>query len=440
MRLRSACLVGLLLVSACGRKEQRNVRSGPMAPPEFWVWHRSSPLTADERESLGKTPLYWQAAECEWGKAAWRVNRISPPMKDAEIIPVFRIKPQPAFLGAPDSAKALAGEIRKWSDGSLPPEIQIDFDCPDRLLGDYADFLETLGKEISPTRISITALASWPRYPDFMKLAESVCSLAPMFYDLKPDNPADVKSGRFQPMADPSVTELIRLWSKCPRPRLVGLPNFERMSVFEANGKLTGHLRGWEHDAVFFHPDLKLHALGAGVTLFETTADVEVSGTTIPPGGKLVHRMPDTTELESLEKAADQAGASGVIYFALPGPGIQAAFTPTHLAHVSEAPQPVLELGERGTVILKNPGPRDLPARVWELELHSDIAGAFRSASPGGFATMDGISGTVILRFAKLRAGESIVSGPLVANADGLVWSIRGIAGKQAPLPKDSAR
>jgi hypothetical protein len=53
---------------------------------------------------------------------------------------------------------------------------------------------------------------------------------------------------------------------------------------------------------------------------------------------------------------------------------------------------------------------------------------------------MDGISGTVILRFAKLRAGESIVSGPLVANADGLVWSIRGIAGKQAPLPKDSAR
>jgi hypothetical protein len=185
---------------------------------------------------------------------------------------------------------------------------------------------------------------------------------------------------------------------------------------------------------------LKLRILGAGVTHFETTAAVEVCGTTIPPGGKLVHRMPDAVMLEALAKAADQAGAGGILYFALPGPGIQAAFTPTHLTHASETPRPVLELGERGTVILRNPGPRDLPARVWELELHSEIAGAFRSASPGEFATTDGISGTVVLRFAKLRAGESIVSGPLVANADGLVWSIRGIAGKQAPLPKDSAR
>ena len=411
-----------------------------MAPPAFWVWHRSSPLTADERESLGKTPLYWQAAECEWGKAAWRMNRISPPMKDAEIIPVFRIKPQPAFLGSPDSAKSFAGEIRKWSDGSSPREIQIDFDCPDRLLGDYAVFLKSLGQEVSPARISITALASWPRHPDFMKLAESVSSLAPMFYDLKPDDSAEVKSGRFQPMADPAVTELIRLWSKCPRPWLAGLPNFERMSVFEADGKLTGHLRGWTHDAVFFNPNLKLRALGAGVTLFETTAAIEVCGTMIPPGGKLVHRMPDAAVLETLAKAADQAGASGIIYFALPGPGIQAAFTPAHLAHTSEAPRPVLELGGRGTVILKNPGPCDLPARVWELELHSENIGAFRPASPGGFATIDGISGPVILRFSKLPAGESIVSGPLVANADGLVWSIRGIAGKQAPLPKDSAR
>lgn len=444
MSLRSACLICLLLVAACGGKTTRHVRSRPMAPPAFWVWHRTSPLTADERASLGKTPLYWQAAECEWGKGKWRVVRIAPAMKEAEIIPVFRIKPEPAFLGSPDSAKALAANIRRWSDGWTPQEIQLDFDCPDRLLGEYADFLKSLGKEMAPTRISITALASWPRHPEFGKLAESVSSLAPMFYDLKADEPADVKAGRYQAMADPEVVKLITLWSKCPRPWLAGLPNFERLSVFGSDGKLIGHLRGWEHDAVFFHPDLKSHPQAAGVTVFEPFKPVDLSGTKIPPGAKLVHRMPDAAALAALAKAADDAGASGILYFALPGPGIQAAYSPSHLTHAAETPKPVLMLGEKGTVILKNPGPRDLPARVWELELHSEKPGTFNSASPGGFATSSGIpaelSETVVLRFSKLHAGAAIVSGPLVADADGLTWSIRGIAEKQVALPKDSAR
>lgn len=444
MSLRSACLVCLLLVAACGGKTTRHVRSGPMAPPAFWVWHRTSPLTADERGSLGKTPLYWQAAECEWGKGKWRMVRIAPAMKDREIIPVFRIKPEPAFLGSPDSAKALAAEIRKWSDGWTPHEIQLDFDCPDRLLGEYAGFLKSLGKEVTPTRISITALASWPRHPEFGKLAESVSSLAPMFYDLTADEPTDVKSGRYQPMADPEVAKLIALWSKCPRPWLAGLPNFERLSDFESDGKLIGHLRGWEHDAVFFHPDLKSHPLGAGVTAFEPLKPVDLSGTAIPPGAKLLHRMPDADALTALAKAADDAGARGILYFSLPGPGIQAAYSASHLTHPAETPKPALMLGEKGTVILKNPGPCDLPARVWELELHSEKPGAFRSASPGGFANSGDfpaeLSGTVVLRFSKLPAGASIVSGPLVADPEGLTWSIRGVAEKQVVLPKDSAR
>lgn len=437
-------LLAALLVAACGGKSTRHVRTGPMAPQAFWVWHRSSPLTTDERAALGKTPLYWQAAECEWGKGKWRVIRIAPAMKEAEIIPVFRIKPEPAFLGAPDSAKALAREIHKWSDGLTPGEIQLDFDCPDRLLGDYVGFLKSLGKELSPTRISITALASWPRHPGFETLAESVVSLAPMFYDLKADEPADVKAGRFQPMADPEVAKLIALWSKCPRPWLAGLPNFERLSVFGSDGKLIGHLRGWGHDEVFFHPDLKRHPPQAGITVFDPLKPVDLSGTKIPPGAKVVHRMPEATALESLAKAADDAGASGILYFALPGPGIQAAYSPSHLAHPAETPKPVLTLGDRGTVVLKNPGPLDLPARVWELELHSEKPGAFRSASPGGFATSSGdpaeLAGTIVLRFAKLPAGASIVSGPLVADAEGMTWSIRGVVEKQVLPPKDSAR
>jgi hypothetical protein len=453
MILRFASLACLLLVSACGSKEARWKRSGPLAPAAFWVWHRSSPLNPSEIETLGKAgtrALYWQAAECGWD-GAWRVNRIAGPMTPPaglEITPVFRIKPQPAFLGNPDAARLLATEIRKWEDGSPSPrEIQLDFDCPDRLMGEYAAFLKSFGSEFPQTRVSITALASWPSNPQFQNLASSVSSLAPMFYDLMADDPADVRANRFHPMADASVAKWIKRWSACPRPWLAGLPNFERLSAFSDDGKLIGHLRAWERDSVFFHPQLKPHPLAAGVTLFEPVGKVDLSGTKVPPGAKVAHRMPDAESLAALVKAAGQAGAAGILYFALPGPGLRAAYGSMHLAHPATHAKPLLTLDDRGVVVLKNPGPLDLPSRVWELELHSEQAGAFRSASPGGFTTASGPGGmpaefsqTVILRFAGLPAGESIVSGPLVAQAEGLTWSIRGISENQTPLARDSAR
>lgn len=419
-----------------------------MAPPAFWVWHRGSALTSGETTALkaaGTRQLYWQVAECEWN-GAWRVNRIAKPMTPPdglEITPVFRIKPQSAFLGNPNAASLLALEIRAWS----PHDIQVDFDCPDRLLGEYSAFLKSLGAALPHTRISITALAAWPRHPKFGELARSVSSLAPMFYDLAADDPADTRVCRFHPMADPAVAGLIRLWENCPRPWLAGLPNFERLSLFDENGKLIGHLRQWDRDAVFLLSGMKPHPMDAGITVFETTRPIDISGTKISPGQKLVHRLPDPGILSQLASTAERAGAAGVLYFALPGPGIQAAFGPSHLAHAADPPGLLLSLGDRGEVILKNPGPRDLPTRVWELELRSETAAAFRSASPGAFATAGGpggippeLSGTLTLRFAGLPAGGSIVSGPLVARAEGLTWSVPGISAKQSPIAEESSR
>jgi hypothetical protein len=410
-------------------------------------------LTAAEVGSLkssGVRALYWQAAECGWD-GGWHVTRIAGPMigtADLEIIPVFRIKPLPAFLGSPDASRQLADSIRKWSDGSPPPrEIQLDFDCPDRLLDGYTRFLKSFAKAVSPSRVSITALAAWPRHPGFDALADSVSSLAPMFYDLTADAPADVKAGRFQPMADPTAADLIRAWVACPKPWLAGLPNFERLSAFENNGSLTGHLRGWEHDPVFFHPDLKARPRKNGVTVFESAADAEVAGTRIPAGGTLVHRAPDPAALSALAKLAEESGAKGILYFALPGPGIQAAFSAEHLSGTPGTPTAMLEIDPKGRVVLKNPGPRDFAAGVWELELASKETGSFRSASPGSFAESeipDGVpaelAGTLILRFSRLRAGQSIVSGSVVRDANPLSWRIRGLTGIQPVISANSAR
>lgn len=419
-----------------------------------------------EMESLKEArvhSLYWQVAECDWANGGWRLNRIAAPMSgaaDLEIIPVFRIKPEPGFLGAPESADLLAKLVREWSGKTpAPTGIQLDFDCPDRLLPDYARFLRAFGKAISPAKVSITALADWPKHPQFNTLANSVSSLAPMFYDLESDKAEDVRKSQFHPMAEISSVAKIKLWADCPRPWLAGLPNFDRLSIYEADGKLSGHLRGWEHDPVFFDPALKPRPLGTGTTVYEVETAVDFDGTRVSPGEKLVHRAPDALVLKELTEAAKTAGADGVVYFALPGPGIQAAFSPEHLGHLMDSTRSTaaVEIGEKGSVILKNPGPADLPARTcdpeqpasrgWQLELKSDHAGAFRSASPGGFAEVEipgGVpaefSRTMVLHFSKLPAGKSIVSGSLIKDRTGLTWQIRSVTDNHLVNPNNSAR
>lgn len=446
---RAACLVALCLLAACDRKPGRHVRSGPMEPPAFWVWHRSSPLKPAEMETLranGVRTLYWQAAECEWAGGDWRIHRISDSQKSVNaptFVHVFRIRPEPGFLGSPSAAAGLAASIQSWNSGASDlAEVQLDFDCPDRLLENYAKFLRAFGTAMAPTRVSITALAGWPENPNFQPLADAVSSLAPMFYDLKADTP-----DRFEAMADPAVIQLIARWKDCPKPWRAGLPSFERVSVFKADGKLIGHLRGWWPDEVFFHPCLKPKPIGQGMTLFEVTAAGNLAGTRIKPGMKVIHRSPDIAALGNLTDAAERNGAESIIWFALPGPGIPAALSAGQLAHLDAKPAPRLRVGKSGALTLENPGPADLTTRLWELEIRSSNPAAFQSASPGEFAATlvpDGLpadlSDMIVLRFTQLRGGGSLTSGPLLRDSTGLTWSIRGLTVEQALKPEDSAR
>ncbi len=425
-----------------------------MEPPAFWVWHRSSPLKPAEVETLranGVRLLYWQAAECGWSGKDWQVNRIAAPIDggaDLTIVPVFRLKPDAGFLGSPDAAGQLAKAVRAWHGKSAAPEeIELDFDCPARLLGNYAKFLHAFGKEVSPARVSITALTSWPRHPQFEQLADAVSSFHPMYYDLSADTPVRVKNDRFRPIADDQAMVLMEDWKMCRKPWRAGLPSFERVTVFKADGTLIGHLRGWRPDEVFFHPCLKPKPLEDGITLFEVTATGNLAGTRIEPGMKVVHRTPDVGKLASITRFADINGAEGVIWFALPGPGIPAALSASQTAHLDTAARPTLSLERGGVLRLENPGPADLTTRVWELEIRSSEPAAFQSASPGEFAAVSipdalpaELSISLTLRFSQLRAGASLRSGPLVRDGAALTWSIRGLTSEHPLKPADSSR
>ena len=451
-----------VLAGACDKSLPVATRTGPLAPAAFWVWHRRSPLTKVEQETwrqAGGGTLYWQVAECEWRDGRWHSVEIADRVGESPgglVVPVFRLKPVFGFLGAREvAAKALAAQIRDWwgTRGALA-EIQLDFDCPDRLLGEYADFLVDCGRQLAPTRISITALAAWPRHPQFAKLARSVCALAPMFYDLAADAPEAVRAGRFQPLAAPAAVALIESWRNCPVRWLAGLPNFERVSVFGADGELVGHLRGWTHDPLVFHRSLVGRPAGPGVTDYAVTAPLVLADTQILLGQRVVWRTVEDGVLATLTAAADRAGACGIVYFALPGPGVQAAFSPRHLAFGRGAvPQLELAATAQGTVVLKNSGPTDLAARAgdpampgergWQLELRSLRRGSLRAATPGGFVAakvaermaVDDATG-LVLYFSQLPSGGAITSGACIEKSAAVTWRVVGVTD---PRPLDGA-
>jgi hypothetical protein len=157
--------------------------------------------------------------------------------------------------------------------------------------------------------------------------------------------------------------------------------------------------------------------------------------------------MPEMASLRTLVEVADRAGASHVVYFTLPGPGIEGAYTPGHLAQAETAPTLVAEVDADGCVRLENKGPADVPAGIWELELESTTTAAFRSASPGEFAETlieDGLpaehAGRIRLRFSKLPAAHSLRSGRLVAREAEVRWRVSGLTEMSPIIPADSSR
>ncbi|MCP5546078.1 MAG: DUF3142 domain-containing protein [Akkermansiaceae bacterium] len=440
-----ACVV--LALAGCGGKRTVAKRAGPMEPPAFWVWHRSSAFHPAELTSLreaGVERLFQQVAECRWAGGSWQVKRIAPAREapsGIEVVPVFRLAPDASFLGNPSSAGALAERVRAWSEAvPIPAEVQLDFDCPDRVLGEYAAFLERFAEGVSPSSVSITALAAWPRHPEFQRLAKPVRAFYPMFYDLVADKPEDVLQGRFVPLADPASGLLIRAWRVCPKPWFAGLPNFERVSRFGADGRLEGHLRDWD----------------AGSLMRWNAPEISEHGVTIQKeGGRTtVHRIPHETELRELIECADESGASGVIFFALPGPGTHAAYTPSHLARKAP-PRLRVEVGPKGEIELHNPGPADLPTRIcdpedasrrgWTLVL-SGSPGMFGASFPGEFEESDTgnvpaeMTSRIRFRFPALPAGAMIRSGPVLPSSAVLAAEIEGAPEIRVEVASDSAR
>ena len=440
---------------------------GADEPAAWWVWHRTGAPQAEEMavwREQGVGSLFWHLADFApspdgGGSGGWRWRPLAQPeaRQEIDMVPVVRIHPHASFfeqvVGEDQGRRFFGGSdgdgLAAWRGF---PEVQFDFDCPTRLLEEYAGFVRQVRGRVwewaPEQRVSVTALAGWIDAEGLAALAAEVDALFPMFYDLDADRAEDVRSGRWLPFADAAVHgRWIRKWAACPVPWVAGLPNFARVSVFGEEGGLRGHLRSWQWDELVFHPDLRVDedAVPApGVLALRVERSGSLAGVEIAAGDRVVVRRPDLGVLRDLQGQAVAAGARGVCWFRLPGRGGPDAWS---VSQIVRGGDPELELirQDDGRLRLGNRGDGDLPPRFkgrdgtgdrgWKLEIDVSEAGGFAGASPGEFVRMAAhaepeVEGAARVHptearrltfwFSHLPAGEEILTGVIaLTNIDG---------------------
>jgi hypothetical protein len=447
-----ARLLGLFILGASPLRAE--------IPMTFWVWNHSAGVSSKEGDAFRKAHiacLYWHVADLRWQGNAWKVEGEMQPLPkvDAiEVVPVFRLHAE-AESSKGDFSK-LGKRLGDYARRFGSREIQIDYDCPDSELTQYANDLKGCRAELQHIRLTATALAGWIDHPAFKELELSVDGLSPMFYDLETDKPDDVQRNRFAPIADFNRDVYwIEKWGKCHVPWNAGLPCFARVSLFDASGGVIGHLRHWNWEALIFNPALRLTGASEGCAVLDVTRPDAIERTELRPGERIAVREPVRSELAALAKAAARVGAARIIWFRLSDGGSQTPFGIAMLRALANGSVPETQLrlahDDKGRWILHNDGPADMLPRVagrfgqndrgWQLEVDADVRGVFRDASPGDFSQVAGFAEPenvdsfpvpvdqakrLTFWFAGLPAGESLQTGVIpLDNSTHHEWKLR---------------
>ncbi len=367
----------------------------------FWVWHRSAPLSAAESVELAGQEvrtLFWNVGEMENRGGGWRwraqplaFGAVAPRF---HVVPVVRLTSEGKTPFAAEAMPVLVAKLKAVATGE--GEVQLDYDCPDRSLGAYAVALGEIRRTIP--RVSITALAHWPRLSDFAALTSNVSEIAPMFYDMQADPTGVGPDAPPPPILDPvQVAAALREWQACAIPWRAGLPNFTRLTVFDRTGLSRGQIPNWSWEDFCFHK--ALHTLAPtrlGVTLFRADAATRVAATPVAQGEIVASRFTDRAALAQTVGRAREAGAAGVVFFRLPDGSDPAGWSLSDMANIASPAMPrlILRQSDGEHLELVNDSPNDLAPRLagekndrdrgYALELDARVP-AFREALAGDF-------------------------------------------------------
>lgn len=399
-------------------------------PCSFWVWNRRDALGAEEKQALTQiqAALYWHIGELDLSDAtpSWRWKDRLP---EPGAIPVVRLNPGGT---APFHNQQIAVNLARLADNR--GRLQIDCDCPDRLLGDYARLLGEIHKRVP--HLSATALAGWSSLPAFGELQQNVEELDVMFYDLKPDasnvSPENLPSS----LLDEKIfAAQLDSWNGSKVPWRAGLPNFGRVTLFDSTGHSLGQIRNWAWDDVIFQPRLKfVSASVPGVVMLKADGDLVVANTPVKSGAYIVMRWVDKKTLSDALEMVGKSKSAGPIIFRLPDSTDPSGWSIPQLTELlaGRPGESKFHLRFSGnTLTLENNSQFDLPprllsdtARGYELEVDAPIQ-LWREAIAGEFWRVGShanpetapvpvpvpLCTRLTFWFGSLRAGRSLQSG-----------------------------
>ncbi|HEY2572594.1 MAG TPA: hypothetical protein VGH65_00950 [Verrucomicrobiaceae bacterium] len=334
--------------------------------PSFWVWNRSASLAESEKRDLrsaGASTLYWHFAEIENHSGQWEWKRRLPRLPEKtsasnwRVVPVVRLESSVSDPFPATERKNLAEKIASALRALDAEEWQIDYDAPDRLVGDYAVLLAEL-RPLAP-RLSSTALADWVRLPAFPKLCRSVDALFPMFYDLHPDTLQKLASL----VDEKEMRVLMNEWEKhCTVKWQAGLPWFARLTLYGADGHSRGHFRHWTWDEVVFRRELKfVEPWRDDMLVLRADKAFELERSAIHAGDCLVARWPSLVS----GFFQDQFAKEGAVFFRLPDGAASSGWSLPQFSQRGKTGEAKLFLRlVNESLVLSNEGKLDLPLRV----------------------------------------------------------------------------
>jgi hypothetical protein len=226
---------------------------------EAYVWQRSwTPAVNDA--VAGSDPalsgLVALAAEISWVKGRPRVVEVSAaePLRAAlgrkggAAAPIraglaLRVGPYAgSFDESSDTTRLVTGMAAKVIEdaraaGLRPDEFQVDFDCTESHLGDYARWLRAIRAEAAGTPVVFTALPSWLGNRRFAELAAAADGFVLQVHSLERPASADTPIM----LCDPATARrAVERAARFGRPFRVALPTYGYLVAFDRKGVFAG--------------------------------------------------------------------------------------------------------------------------------------------------------------------------------------------------------
>ncbi|MBA2435177.1 MAG: hypothetical protein M3480_10890 [Verrucomicrobiota bacterium] len=122
----------------------------------YWAWQRNeSPNEGDLAQLSAQSvrTLYWHVGDLENANGSWRwKSRFRlPALPGFEVVPVLRLESRARAPFTSESMGSLGRLVSAAVGGSA--KLQLDYDCPDRLLPDYAKALRAIHKIVPHLRL-----------------------------------------------------------------------------------------------------------------------------------------------------------------------------------------------------------------------------------------------------------------------------------------------